>query len=94
MHVRHKFPRTPHSSLPLTFSGVAKLPASAVPGLIREEQQIHGVAAGVKVWRPLRSTEFTQVLPISVDLMGRGWRSWLFLQRGHFFIQVYLGGHR
>lgn len=50
------------------FSGVAQLPAEAVPRLIREEQQIHGVAAGVKVWRPLRSTEFTQVLPISVDL--------------------------
>lgn len=49
-----------------------KLPASTVPRLVSEEQQIDCVAPGVKVWRPLISTELTQVPPISIDLRGRG----------------------
>lgn len=55
------FTSTPHSTLtpPLTLSGVVKLPASAVPGLISEEQKIDSVAPGVQVWRPLVSTELT-----------------------------------
>lgn len=59
-----------------------QLPAPAVPRLIRKEEQIHGIAAGVQVRRPLIPTELAQVLPIGVDLMGE--EGGLFLQLGHF----------
>lgn len=66
-----------------------QLPAPAVPRLIRKEEQIHGIAAGVQVRRPLIPTELAQVLPIGVDLMGE--EGGLFLQLGHFFRQGCLG---
>lgn len=48
-----------------------QLPASAVPRVIREEQQIHGIAAAVKVSGSLLPTELTDILPTGVDLVGK-----------------------
>lgn len=47
-----------------------QLPAPAVPRLIREEQQIHRIAAGVKVSRFLLPTELADVPAIGIDLVG------------------------
>lgn len=68
-----------------------KLPASTDPRLVSEEQQIDCVAPGVKVWRPLISTELTQVPPISIDLRGRGRGMDVFFSRGYISTHGLLG---
>lgn len=45
-----------------------QLPAPAVPRLVCEEQQVHGVAAAVKLSGPLLPAELAQAPPVGIDL--------------------------
>lgn len=66
----------------LTFSDIMQLPPSAVTRLICEEQQIHGIAASVKVSGSFLPTELADVPPIGIDLVGK--RKGPSLQFRHF----------
>lgn len=59
-----------------------QLPASAVPRLICEEQQIHRIAVAVKVSGSLLPTELADVPPTGIDLVGK--RGGPSLQFRHF----------